>query len=364
MKFIDLFAGIGGFHLGLKRHEHECIWSNEWDEFSRAVYKKHFGECDGRDVRTIAIRDIPYCELLCAGFPCQDFSVAGGREGFTGDRGALWFEVHRLIEGKRPPYFLLENVAGLFSVGGGKPFAHIIGTLEQMGYCVQWACFNSKYFGVPQNRERVFIVGSIRGEPRPEIFHFEEGIYDDRGEEGGQERPQDSKDIANAIDANYYKGPDMKGMRTLVQIGNIDTKGHNSIWGRVYSPEGIAPNITDGGGLGAKTGLIAVEKVLLAHTKANIKQRQQPLDKTWCLDTTGSKMGILAQSETEIGIRKLTPMECERVQGFPDEWTKYGVKDNGETIEISDSQRYKQLGNAVTVNVIEHFGKALRRING
>lgn len=354
-----MFSGIGGFRLGLERTGHECVWSNEWDSYSRAVYTKHFGECDGRDVRSISVQSVPDFELLCGGFPCQDFSIAGRRTAFEGDRGALWFEVYRFITGKRPKYIFLENVPGLFSVREGRTFAYIIWQIAKAGYGVQWLCLNSKDFGVPQNRERLFIIGHLGGVARPQVFHFGQEDGDDSKRQEEQARPQDNQEVTTALDANYWKGPDMHGQRTLIQIGNIDQKGHNSMWGRVYDPNGLAPNLTDGGGLGAKTGLIATKKVLLAHTKGNIKQREQDLDHSWCLDTTGMKMAIKSE---DAGLRKLTPKECERLQGFPDNWTEFGVDDKGTTIDISDTQRYKQLGNAVTVNVIEWFGKVFKEM--
>ena len=184
-----------------------------------------------------------------------------------------------------------------------------------MGYDAEWQVLNSKYF-VPQNRERVFIIGHLRGERTRQIFPL--GDFNSE-----TDKPK------------------------LKQIGNIDTKGHNSLWGRVYDPNGIAPNLNaNGGGMGAKTGLYAVDTTMiyLSNTNANMKQRIQDRKETWTLGT-GTDFGI----KDGMRIRKLTPIECERLQGFPDNWT-----------QGSDTQRYKQCGNAVTVPVVEYIAKELR----
>ena len=205
INFIDLFAGIGGFRNGLekvsvwqtstgsdirpkgsssriasrntrkrqpfsKSHSFKCIYSNEWDKYARQIYKTHYGECDERDIRTVSTGEIPDHDLLCAGFPCQSFSVAGKRAGFDDTRGTLFFEIARILTDKRPRYFLLENVKGLLSHEEGKTFQTIIGVLSDIGYRVEWQILNSKHFGVPQNRERVFIVGHLGGEGGFQIF--------------------------------------------------------------------------------------------------------------------------------------------------------------------------------------------------
>lgn len=158
MRYIDLFAGIGGFHLALKGHE--CVYANEWDKNANLVYKEKFGTCDDADIRTINTSEIPDHELLCAGFPCQSFSYAGKRKGMEDTRGTLFFEIARILKDKRPRYFLLENVKGLLSHDSGKTFQTILGVLTDLGYDVEWKVLNSRFFGLPQNRERVFIIGT------------------------------------------------------------------------------------------------------------------------------------------------------------------------------------------------------------
>lgn len=348
MKFISLFAGIGGFDLALTRNGHEVVYANEWDKYAATIYDRHFTKCDQRDIRSVTTSELPDFDLLVGGFPCQAFSVAGKRRGFEDTRGTLFFEIARILADKRPRYFILENVKGLLNHDRGQTFSTILGVLATLGYEFQWSVLNSKNFGVPQNRERVFIVGHTRGTPRPQIFPVGEFNLPvpqtsqpvKQGEERfiktrhlsqngtlisntitlqASEQPhiiagrinrdnfESTKDESLCLTANYWKGPDNHGARTVLkQTGII---GKDSEASRVYDPSGISRTIKNGGGMGAKTGLY----------------------------------------QTDAKIRRLTPLECERLQGFPDGWTE----------GISDTQRYKCLGNAVTVNVVEFVAKCL-----
>ena len=203
MKYIDLFAGIGGFHYGIdKAWEYlqkqgssggslrpigdksdisvwetggnskyaNCVYSNEWDKYANSVYRRHYGECDNRDIRTVKASELPDFDLMSGGFPCQSFSIAGKRGGFEDTRGTLFFEMARIAKEKHPRLLLFENVKGLLSHDNGRTFATIIQTIDELGYDCQWQVLNSKNFGVPQNRERIFIVGHTRGTPRPKVF--------------------------------------------------------------------------------------------------------------------------------------------------------------------------------------------------
>ena len=313
LKFFDLFAGIGGFRLGMERAGHECVGSCEWDKYARETYKKNFGSYpEYNDAKNMSLTTQPYFDVLCAGFPCQAFSIAGKRLGFEDTRGTIFFEIARVAKEKRPPYLFLENVRGLLSHDKGRTFRTILSTLDEMGYDAEWQVLNSKYF-VPQNRERIFIIGHLRGERTGKIFPVGENV------ELSADRKKESGEIVNCLTGGGHSGG-LHSQMTLIdnsnklkQIGNIDTKGHNSLWGRVYDPNGIAVNLNaNGGGLGAKTGLYRIYDVMK--------------------------------------IRRLTPLECERLQGFPDNWTQ----------GVSDTQRYKQCGNAVTVNVVEYIAKELR----
>ena len=314
LKFFDLFAGIGGFRLGMERAGHECVGSCEWDKHARETYKKNFGSYpEYDDAKDLHPQSLPYFDVLCAGFPCQAFSIAGKRMGFEDTRGTIFFEIARIAKEKRPPYLFLENVKGLLNHDKGRTFDTIISTLDEMGYDAEWQVLNSKYF-VPQNRERVFIVGHSRDRSSRKVFPL--GDFDKETDK-----------------------------QKLKQIGNIDTKGNNSLWGRVYDPNFIGPSLNaNGGGMGAKTGLFGVDMVYMSNTNANMKQREQERTETWTLGTS-TDFGI----REGMRIRKLTPKECERLQGFPDDWTVG-----------SDTQRYKQCGNAVTVNVVEYIAKELK----
>ena len=366
LKFFDLFAGIGGFRLGMERAGHECVGSCEWDKYARETYKKNFGSYpEYNDAKNMSLTTQPYFDVLCAGFPCQAFSIAGKRLGFEDTRGTIFFEIARVAKEKRPRYLFLENVRGLLSHDKGRTFRTILNTLDEMGYDAEWQVLNSKYF-VPQNRERIFIIGHLRGERTGKIFPL--GEYDEKTNNnikriGGNSQGfaiYDSKGLAPTISActhGYAIGNIIEPQ--LEQVGNIDTKGHNSLWGRVYDPNGIAANLNaNGGGLGAKTGLYRIDnnaqrtmicKPVLTPDREEKRQRgrrfKEDGDPAFTL-TAQDRHGIY----DGIKIRKLTPVECERLQGFPDNWTQ----------GVSDTQRYKQCGNAVTVNVVEYIAKELR----
>lgn len=170
MKYLSLFSGIGGFELGIGDRG-ECVGFSEIDPYAIQIYKRHFPQHKNYgDITKIKPEELPDFDFLCGGFPCQAFSVAGKRRGFKDTRGTMFFEVARIIREKSPRYLLLENVKGLLSHDEGRTFGTILRTLDELGYDAEWQVLNSKDFGVPQRRERVLIVGYLRGEPRPEVF--------------------------------------------------------------------------------------------------------------------------------------------------------------------------------------------------
>ena len=171
-----MFAGIGGFRHGLEKAGFKCVWANEIDKYACKIYRKNFGDKElfEGDIRTVDAISIPDHDLLCAGFPCQSFSIAGKRGGFEDIRGILFFEIARIVSVKRPKLLLLENVKGLLSHDSGRTFGTILTTLSDLGYFLEWQVLNSKDFGVPQNRERVFIVGHLGGIPERKVFPFGE----------------------------------------------------------------------------------------------------------------------------------------------------------------------------------------------
>ena len=361
LRYIELFSGIGGFRLGLEKVNKEIgyegfehVWSNEYDKYSSAIYEACFGKIDRRDIATVKSDEIPEHDLLTAGFPCQAFSLAGNRLGFEDTRGTLFFEVARILRDKRPRYFLLENVKGLLSNKGGETFSTILRVLSDLGYVCEWEVLNSKYFGVPQNRERIFIAGHLRGGSGRKVFPLRrEGIEND------------SQIVSTTIDRNYWKGIDNHGQRTMIQVGNIDQRGHNSLWGRVYDPEGLSATINaHGGGLGAKTGLYRMvgrnpanpsDRTTGAPTEQRLEPNSQGISNTI---TTVQKDNLWVEGDR---VRRLTPRETERLQGFPDDWTKYGVFD-GVTKTMSDTRRYMGTGNAVPTVVVTGIGKKLLTI--
>ncbi len=322
VRVFSMFSGIGGFEYGLQQSniKYKMVGYSEVDKYAIEIFEKHFeGVKNYGNATTIDETKLPNFDLLVGGFPCQAFSVAGKLRGFDDTRGTLFFDIARILLHKKPKHFILENVRGLLSHGSGRTFQTIIRVLTNLGYLVEWEVLNSKNYGVPQNRERVYIIGHLRGSSRPKVFPIE-----------GFSEESNSKDKSN-----------------LEQIGNIDTKGHNSIWGRIYDTNGISSTINaHGGGLGAKTGLYQVGVI---KNRGKIKSR----DKSTCLDANyykgldnhGGRTGVKVKqslASIEFQIRRLTPLECERLQGFPDNWTK----------GLSDTQRYKCIGNAVTTTVI------------
>lgn len=313
MKFLDLFAGIGGFRLGMESAGHECIGFCEIDKFARTSYKAIHdttGEVEMHDITTISdefIWGIGSVDVICGGFPCQAFSIAGKRKGFEDTRGTLFFEIARFASILRPRYLFLENVKGLLNHEGGATFETILRALDELGYDVEWQVFNSKDY-IPQNRERVFIIGHLRGERTRKVFPIER--------KNGTIVKNNIKPINNS-----------KKTRELL---NFDSTN------RFYDVNGISPclNTMQGGDREPK---IAVVGNVIANTLL-----------------TGEEKAVVTNNFI---IRKLTPRECWRLQGFPD-WAFDKAKEVN-----SDSQLYKQAGNSVTVPVIADIASRLD-VNG
>lgn len=345
MKYFSMFSGIGGFEKAMEK-EHECIGYSEIDRYAKSIYKKHFPEHRNYgDATAIDVSELGDFDLLVAGFPCQAFSIAGKRKGFMDTRGTLFFEIARVLDAKRPRYFLLENVAGLLSHDDRKTFVSIIGVLTDLGYRVQWQLLNSKDYGVPQNRERIFIAGCFGKGSRFKVFPVENGCSEDNRKLG--------EEVSWCLDANYYKGTNklQKNNRQLIVENKLSNSNQRNV---VYSKEGLSPalNTSQGGGL---TPLVnendfAIPVLTPDREKKRQHGRRFKEDGEPAFTLTGQDKHGVAISQ---GIRRLTPTECERLQGFPDGWTEYGHDGN----KISDTQRYKCLGNAVSVPVIERIMK-------
>lgn len=349
MKYLSLFSGIGGFELGihnalaksrilgngdnreLPNNNSEllqgtmqsatpiCIGYSEIDPYADAIYKYNFGgHKNYGDCTKINPKELPDFDLLVGGFPCQAFSIAGKRRGFDDTRGTLIFDVLRILKEKQPRHFILENVKGLLSHDAGRTFKVIIASLTELGYGVEWQVLNAKNFGVPQNRERVFIVGHLGGFGGRQIFP----IRPADGETTDDSRVQQTanpREISRTILARDYKDPKCVAFhnnRTTATITNNCNSLTSSFRGH---PDG--------------DGRPAVYK--------------------------------------NARIRRLTPTECERLMGYPDDWTKYGLYgdcitgESGEcpacteVKEMSDTRRYKACGNGVVSNVVEEVARRL-----
>ena len=338
MQFLDLFAGIGGFRLGMEAAGHQCIGFCEIDKFARESYKAIHdtgGEIELHDIKTVSdefIQSIGHVDVICGGFPCQTFSIAGNRRGFEDTRGTLFFEIARFASILKPRILFLENVKGLLNHDKGRTFETILQTLDELGYNVEWQVLNSKDFGVPQNRERVFIIGHLRGEGGRKVLPID-----------GQ----------------------IKNVNCVRQIGNLiqtSSYGGNPHRGRVYSLKGISPSLNCMGGGGREPKIRIKEATKKGYAEATIgdsvnlshpnsKTRRGRVGKQIANTLlTGEEQGVVMN---DFRIRKLTPKECWRLQGFPDWAFERAEKVN------SNSQLYKQAGNSVTVNVIEAIARRL-----
>ena len=404
MQFVDFFSGIGGIRLGLEQAGHECVGFCEWDKFARQSYKAMYntkGEWENHDVRTITTYSVPDADLWCFGFPCQDISVAGKQKGLQeGERSGLFYEIMRLLAGRRkedrPRWLLVENVKNLLSIGNGFDFARLLLEVGGYGYSLQWQVLNSKDFGVPQNRERVFIVGylgDIRGREvfplRPadgenlcELKEITQGIadaqriYDSnglartlKGESGGQR----GKTGLYAIRFRYPErgeGSREKGYMEQVDCASALTSKHcGDQTADCSNGVLVAPVLTPDRKVRRQNGRWMKEPGEPSFTLTSadrhgvaIYQRPRGYNKGGMHDIAPA-LSINAWQENNlltdgnVRIRRLTPRECWRLQGFPDEYF-----DRAKAAGISDTQLYKQAGNGVTVNVARVIGERLKEI--
>lgn len=458
MKFIDFFAGIGGFRRGMELAGHECVGFCEFDKFATASYismhlltdeqrkaledipikkrqkeilKEEYrnGEWYANDIRRVYAGDIPKADCWCFGFPCQDISVAGKQAGFQGNRSSLFFRVMYLVgqlkEEDKPTYLFIENVKNLLSVNGGWDFARLLIEMEQWGYDAEWQVLNSKDFGVPQNRERCFIVGHLRGRSTTKAFPIEgtdgknsvslklfgclngrnsqrDRVYSDNGlaptistKPGGNTEPkvsilfdtsyigQDGKariyeNICPTLTSRDYKEP--RSVRVVCNV-NPSGKGMN---GNVYDSTGLSPTLTTNKGEGNKIAIpvMTPDRAEKRQNGRRFKEDGEPMFTLTRADIHGvaieptgfncvpngtCNQGIFVQVSEEltvyavwyekyqcyIAIRKLTPKECFRLQGWSDDYFEKAQFVN------FDSQLYKQAGNGVTVTVVEAMARKM-----
>ena len=381
MKFLDLFAGIGGFRLGMESAGHECIGFCEIDKFARESYKAIHnteGEIELHDITTVTdefVRGIGSVDIICGGFPCQAFSIAGNRRGFEDTRGTLFFEIARFASILRPRYLFLENVKGLLNHQKGDTFERMLRILDELGYNVEWQVLNSKNFGVPQNRERVFIIGHLRGERTRRIFPIS-GKNEQSDTEskikvigntknpngtshGSKSRVYDSNGLMATLTATDYHEP--KQVAIPVLTPNRLEKRQN---GRRFKTNG-EPMFTltaqDQHGILLQDKKLKIrEATTKGYTEAGIGDSVNiaNINSKTKRGRVGNQIAntLLASEQqgvvgSDYRIRRLTPRECWRLQGFPDL-----AFDKAQAV-TSNSQLYKQAGNSVTVNVIAEIAK-------
>ena len=408
IRFFDLFSGIGGFREGLRRAGgFVCVGHCEVDAHADRNYRRLFdteGEWYCDDARNIETGRMPDFDLLCAGFPCQAFSIAGRREGFADARGTLFFEIARLVGAKRPAYFLLENVPGLLSHDKGRTFHTILCSLHELGYHVEWKVLNSKDFGVPQSRRRVYVVGYLDGRCAGKILPFPgtnetpliqvlpgrqgKRVYHPEGvsctltsSAGGMGGKTGLYEMGVPIKEATRKGYKMAYPGDSIDLGYA-TK--NTRRGRVGHE--VAHTLTTGIQQGTLHFVdlspppLVTETARCLHTRQGMGVFRYRGETSGVLEETAPKAVVTPAKETirqsrrmkkpgepmftitatdrhgvvhHGRIRRLTPRECLRLQGYQD-----GQIDR-MSVDMSDSQLYKQAGNGVTVNVIEAIGRNL-----
>ena len=345
-----MFSGIGGFEYGLQqsKHEFENVGFSEIDKYAVSIYERHYpNHTNYGDATKINTKDLQDFEFLVGGFPCQAFSIAGKRKGFNEARGTLFFEIARVLKDKRPKYFLLENVKGLLSHEGGATLQTIFEVLDELGYDVSWAIYNSKDYGVPQNRERIFIKGYIRGKCGREILHQTRNSKEVNGKliklnnKAQAQTIYDINGLTTCLSANGGGQGGKTGLYKIDKIGNVSPTSHHN--GDVFSTKGISRTLCARDykdPVKIAQPVLTPERINKRQNGRRMKNNDEPMFTLTAQDKHGVYDGMT--------VRKLTPVECERLQGFPDDWTKYGKDDE----LISDTQRYKCCGNAVTTNVI------------
>ncbi|EQC0959296.1 DNA cytosine methyltransferase [Listeria monocytogenes] len=393
--FVDLFAGVGGFRLGMEAAGHKCVGYVEIDKYARISYNaihQTEGEFKGHDITSISddlIRSIGRVDIITGGFPCQAFSIAGKRRGFEDTRGTLFFEIMRWAAILKPETLFLENVPGLLSHDEGITFETILRKMDAAGYDAEWDCLNACQFGVPQSRERIFLIGHSRKGCRRKVFPLERC-----NEQANLERIKKINRINNHSQVLFSKSeeafsfvqkttcipilsPEREEKRQngrrfktqgepaftitaqdrhgIIVSGELEGTGREQS-NRVYSEKGLAPTLTtmQGGGQEPKVLLVreATKKGYAEAAKYDVINLSMPESETRrgrvakqmtsTLDT-GCQQGVVVE---EIRIRKLTPLECWRLQGFPDWAFAAAAKVN------SNSQLYKQAGNSVAIPVI------------
>ncbi|MDD1553146.1 DNA (cytosine-5-)-methyltransferase [Riemerella anatipestifer] len=360
MNILDLFSGIGGFSLGLQKagFEIEKHYFSEINKHSEACYKYHFPDAislgDITKLNTDRINE--KIDIITFGSPCQNFSLAGNRKGLKGDQSSLIKEAMRLVRELQPSIFIWENVKGTFSSNARQDFWAILQAFTNLGdYRLEWQLLNTKWF-LPQNRERIYLIGHLAGKSRSRVFPIGEDDKIFRKErKGGKIYTQ----VCSAITGSTAK---MRAEDTYVKVADYRYDEGLRVRKNSFCP--TLRNKT-GAGMSAQPLVIGAIRGRNPHNpsdrRPSIKLEQRlEINKNNISNTLSS-----VQKDNVVvcpsNIRRLTEIECERLQGFPDDWTKYGCYDDGIK-KISKTQRYGMLGNAVTVDVVEEIGKRILSI--
>jgi len=322
-KFIDLFAGIGGFRMAMQNLGGKCVFTSEWDKEAQKTYRANYGEVPFGDITRENIKKyIPdNFDLLCAGFPCQSFSIAGKRGGFDDTRGTLFFDVAEIIKRKQPKAIFLENVKGLRNHNGGRTLETILNVLRNdLGYFVpEPQIINAKDFGVPQNRERIYIVG-FRKDLNISEFEYPKPINKKVSFAEVKEN--------NVVPTKYYLSTQY--VQTLINHKTRHEDKGNGFGYEIISDDGVANAIVVGG-MGRERNLVIDNRITDFTPTTHIK-------------------GVVNRE----GIRKMTPREWARLQGFPDNFI----------IPVADASAYKQFGNSVAVPAIQATAKKIIQLIG
>lgn len=306
--FIDLFAGLGGFRIALESLGAKCVYSNEWDKPVQQVYANNFGDIPEDDITKVDEKNIPEHDILCAGFPCQAFSISGKQRGFEDSRGTLFFDVARIVKEKKPKIVFMENVKNFATHDNGHTLEVVKATMEQLGYKFYQKVLNAVDYGVPQKRERIYMVCfrndlNINSFSYPKPFkltkHVEDFLLQDE---------LLVKDLyIERTDTYWNQTEDNKYSNKSIRLGIVNKGGQGE---RIYSTKGIAITLSAyGGGVFSKTG------------------------------------GYLINGKT----RKLHPRECARIMGYPDSYK----------ICTNKNQAYKQFGNSVVIDVLQLIGQQI-----
>lgn len=415
-----MFAGIGGFRSGLEQAGHKCIGYIEWDKFARQSYQAMYdtkGEFTANDIQQVKGNSLPAADAWTFGSPCTNISIAGNRKGLKGNQSRMFFEVIRLLkerirgEKSLPKILIMENVKNLLSSNEGRDFAEVLTQMDSVGYDAEWSVFNSSDV-VPQNRERVYIIGHLRGAGTGQVFPIQRQgsdssqsngirVVGNLSKTGYKSRDVlDEKGIATTLTATAYKHPTLVRVKThkIKIVGNVSKTGHHSDdvmdeygisktitaqnaykhtpkvavhqignivqtksfggnpqRGRVYDTDGLSPtlNTVGGGGLEPKIAVRACltpDRVKKRQNGRRFKENGEPAFTV----TVADRNGVMLKNGDAVAIRKLTPRECWRLQGFSDEQF-----DKAKNAGVSNSQLYKQAGNAVTVPVVRAIGEKI-----